>query len=100
MIEILTDKQIDAIKRLSPAQYRIFLLIGNGRTREEISKEPGHKMAGKTVDAYMDCLKNKLNVCDNFKLRVLATRFTVYVELTGLVRDGMPKNNIQLKTAA
>lgn len=81
-MDIITDSELVRINRLSKIKYRIFLLCGEGKTRQEIATDRGNVVSPKTVDTHFEQMKNSLEVADVCKVRSLATRYLIHQALT------------------
>lgn len=60
---------------LSPREYQIFMLLGDGLSSREIADYPGVKCSPKTVETHYAHLKGKLGIDHICQVRVLAARF-------------------------
>lgn len=60
---------------LSPREFQVFLLLGDGLSSGEIANTPGFKCSRKTVEAHFANLRRKLGMEHLARVRVYAATF-------------------------
>lgn len=60
---------------LSPREFQVFLLLGDGLSSGEIANTPGFKCSRKTVEAHFANLRRKLDLPTIARARVYAATF-------------------------
>ncbi len=73
---------------LSPHEFQVFYANGLGISNPEVAKRLGKSV--KTVEAQCSTIREKLGLANIWDMRSLATRFIVYSEANGLVRESIP----------
>lgn len=82
MKKIIEERDLASIKVMSARRQDIFRALGRGRTRFEIAAEG--KVEPKTIDAHIEQIKIQLDLPDTYKVRALATRYLIYLELNSI----------------
>lgn len=96
MKPLVTPEELKLICRLTARQYQVFCLLGEGKTREEITNVPGYKVSGKTIDAMICNIKEILCLPDVCKVRALGVRFNIYCEQNCITRSEVSKTTFEL----
>lgn len=105
---ILPRETLDRIRTLTDVEYALFQSMGEGLKPLEISRLSGKCKSIKTIETQIVCIAKKLGVENSYLTRVIATRFLVYKEQTGIVEKSIfnsswkdrPRREFALPTTA
>lgn len=77
---------------LSPSEYDVLMLLGQGLSTSQIAKRRGNS-SNRTIDAHLENMKGKMEINQISLLRAYAAAYVYHCELFGIKRIDNPESS-------